>query len=933
MSNRRPKFSIEMAKEDGRTDEEITEYLASQNPNFNVQMALDDGRSYADINEHLANPPKKERSTGEKAARLGMQAALSAGEMAVLPYEIANMASSSESQMTNENLKRMGEDVESYYELYGSEENWPPEVKEQYEFNKQRLQKPELAAKEIEGMGNAANIGVRGTFEKLTGVDTHPEGFLEKGVAWLAMLKEPKKAVENLKNLKINPVEFFKELIPGTKTLRSAGAAAGLEMAEEGYFGVPATIAAALMGDVLGMGPAGIKYAITHPKEVVARAVNFFTRDNSKTAWKKDIINEANKAGIQLDAGTLTQSKIIQMAQARAVQSGLSGAALDNFRKSYAEQIMQGYKKTIDHLGELSFENNHQAAEALKGALKTEEVRLNAFKGEQQPSRSLQGRVSTEPVQDYRGDFLNSISPEVENTTAGGQRLKAVADEIRAPIKEDFNRRYENFNERIGELPAGPQAELVREMETFVENHRGSLLLGESSAEAGVVQAAQRLVEELQAGGGFRGVTVDQLLKTKRTLQDVANWDFGGSNFESAYKKLVGDVDAAIERTLAEQSPEMLGEFRALNEDYRLFKETFENKNVLPLFEPNNNNFNAIYNGFASNPDKIRHLEAILNTSPEGQQVLNQVKRDYAQSVIDKPQFTPRDFRNLINTLGGDFAEQLGNYAVARERALANPLPRARTGEPMGIRPREAPIQIERPQTQATKPIGKVSETGVSRADEALRRKTYESLKNADGSFKSSDQIMKQMDTIEGIRKLRRALSTTPEGQQVFNEMARYKLGEMIDKKMHNVATDQLKHKNFSTLFKTTKERAILKELVGNEAYEKIIRLQKLSGAMAESAEKFFNASKSGVVLEDMAMAGTTVMGVLTMNPALFLKGAGSMFGYYTVAKLFGDPKFLNLLEKVIMSNDRIKYLEYIKQMEPSVKAALLASQQNNKNQ
>ncbi|MCF1193223.1 hypothetical protein LRR18_16660, partial [Mangrovimonas sp. AS39] len=160
------------------------------------------------------------------------------------------------------------------------------------------------------------------------------------------------------------------------------------------------------------------------------------------------------------------------------------------------------------------------------------------------------------------------------------ENLKTAANDIKQPIKQEFDQRWGQFKSEVSMIPSGPQPELAQNLTDFIRQNEGSLLLGESAAESRVLQAARRLRDQLQVEGGLVGVSLNDLMKTKTTLGDVANFEFGGSNFESAYKHLVGEVDAAIMRTLEETNPQLLQEFQELNIEYSAFKDMFENKNV-----------------------------------------------------------------------------------------------------------------------------------------------------------------------------------------------------------------------------------------------------------------------------------------------------------------------------------------------------------------
>ncbi|MCF1193334.1 hypothetical protein LRR18_17225, partial [Mangrovimonas sp. AS39] len=115
-------------------------------------------------------------------------------------------------------------------------------------------------------------------------------------------------------------------------------------------------------GEIIGHTPAGIGYVIRNPKQALAQATHLMTGTNSKKAWTKQLINDAKELGIQLDAGTITNSNLIKMAQARAIQSGLTGEALEEFQKTLSGQIMKSYEGITKDLGEIRFENDLQAS-------------------------------------------------------------------------------------------------------------------------------------------------------------------------------------------------------------------------------------------------------------------------------------------------------------------------------------------------------------------------------------------------------------------------------------------------------------------------------------------------------------------------------------------------------------------------------------------
>ncbi|MCF1193161.1 hypothetical protein LRR18_16350, partial [Mangrovimonas sp. AS39] len=252
--------------------------------------------------------------------------------------------------------------------------------------------------------------------------------------------------------------------------------------------------------------------------------------------------------------------------------------------------------------------------------------------------------------------------------------------------------------------------------------------------------------------------------------------------------------------------------------------------------------------GFIKNPDKLRSIEDIFFNDARGQELINQIKRDYAEKLITRPNATNREIRDLANVLGPQFNEDIVRFMQQREHDLANPRPLARRGHPLDI-------QVQRPITSAS---GKSLSGRAKESANTARKKMYNFLNGKDGN-----QIMKMMDSLENIRKLKNTLQLTEEGKELFKELSRYKIMKMIDNKMQNNLTEQVKLGTFSNLLKSKEEMAIAKELLGEKSFKQLLKLQKVSGRLAESAGKFFNASKSGTTVSDVAALSALVTGVI----------------------------------------------------------------------
>ena len=118
-------------------------------------------------------------------------------------------------------------------------------------------------------------------------------------------------------------------------------------------------------------------------------------------------------------------------------------------------------------------------------------------------------------------------------------------------------------------------------------------------------------------------------------------------------------------------------------------------------------------------------------------------------------------------------------------------------------------------------------------------------------------------------------------------------------------ATNQIKMGKFSNILEKGKNRAIVRELLGGENFARLERLQNATGKLATSAEKFFNASKSGAVAVDAAVItkGLYDIGsILTGNPWPLMSTLGGLASARGLAKMMTDPVFLKSVEDGILA-------------------------------
>lgn len=169
-------------------------------------------------------------------------------------------------------------------------------------------------------------------------------------------------------------------------------------------------------------------------------------------------------------------------------------------------------------------------------------------------------------------------------------------------------------------------------------------------------------------------------------------------------------------------------------------------------------------------------------------------------------------------------------------------------------------------------------------------------------------QMMLKMNSVQGINDLENILKRTPGGNEVFSNLKRLKLDQIVNDNLVDSTTQQVKLGTFSKLGEKGKDASLLKELLGSKGFARLHKLQKNAGRLADAAQKFYNASKSGVVAADAAVMVkglSDIVNLLTGNPWPLMRTAGGVTGARQLSKLLADPEFLKLVEDVILASEK----------------------------
>jgi hypothetical protein len=548
----------QQSRQQGYTDKDIVEFLAT-NPKYSekIKKSREAGHSDEDIGQFLSNydfNQKPERSGLEQAGRLAGQFALGAAEIGALPYEVA---------VAPLGIKGGQEAMGDLFTRDVLNDVYPTE-------EEGRAPRDTIFSQPNRELKEPIDLSIKGLTEKVTGLDLHPEGFLEKAAHWTGMLRNPKKIIE----AGLKPKELIKAIAPtAPELLRGAGAGAALQAAEEGEFGPIGTLAAAVAGDLLGHGASQIgkigKELITKPKETLAKAAAKFTASEAKEL-QREIIKDFRNSGIQADLGTITDSNLVKWTQSRIAQSGLTGKAAQELKDLTTTQIKDKYKQIADTLGEAKFSSQHEAGEVVKDAIT---------------------RLREADLNETRNLYKNAEQSLPRQAYVNTSKINGVIDKLEKSLKP------------------------------------GQVKSTEQNVVLGVLEKLKRDVRD-SAGGSMSG-NVKDLMNNKLGIQDVINYEVQGGA-KQLLKEVVKEIDKAI-ISHGKDNPTFAKNYINANKRFANHAKTYRNRevqNMLNSLDPATimNKMNSVQG--------IRSIEKALKASPEGKEIINNLKRKKLDDVI-----------------------------------------------------------------------------------------------------------------------------------------------------------------------------------------------------------------------------------------------------------------------------------------------------------
>lgn len=171
----------------------------------------------------------------------------------------------------------------------------------------------------------------------------------------------------------------------------------------------------------------------------------------------------------------------------------------------------------------------------------------------------------------------------------------------------------------------------------------------------------------------------------------------------------------------------------------------------------------------------------------------------------------------------------------------------------------------------------------------------------------NTESIVNKMKSPSGYKKLEKAFRGTPQ-QEEFDALKRLVLDDMFNEQKIKNVSEQIKLGTFSNIIKSPKNEELLKTMLPKESFNSLEKLSKNAGQLAESANRFLNASQSATVGIDAAIWGMLINdfrhAVIDQNPWPLGKTLITLGTSRTLSNLLFDPEFLRLVDESILASE-----------------------------
>lgn len=498
-----------------------------------------------------------------------------------------------------------------------------------------------------------------------------------------------------------------------------------------------------------------------------------------KNAWKHRKSDGFNLAlATEIQNQNLAYPPLQELKKGKSEQVYENNIELDRNLAAFDESFAKNISERINAISPTELESTHDAGTLMRTMLlgQTPETTPEALSSKK-ITRTAPVFQETPLIQNPINDGLSIISPTTfHSDLQAGNRIREIYHKNRTAAQNPLRERFVDLKEQTRgvEFIDTEAPDLIR---NFIREFEGSIVPG--SPEAQLLNVARTMLNRFEIMNekgeptGNRNVNAADLIADNRAIKSIPDYEII-PEMKNNLGRLTEAIDNIIEGHLEQADPSLATEYRDLNADYSTFKRRYDNSDTQILWKGTEKG-QAIYKKF-SKTDQFVQLADALETSPEGVEVLNQMRRDIWTNELPAELLnatTESEFANALERVNDRQFNNLADVLTPQQQAsMVNSIAQGnqlRSSAQMAAQQHDLAIR----QFELNKLADK--QTQETAKDIQTKQSVLVSLLSKDPA-----KLMQNMNTIEGIQRTYAALDKVKGGLEAKHALARFETENML---------------------------------------------------------------------------------------------------------------------------------------------------------
>lgn len=434
----------------------------------------------------------------------------------------------------------------------------------------------------------------------------------------------------------------------------------------------------------------------------------------------------------------------------------------------------------------------------------------------------------------------DAISPRAATLSQVGDRITQSYHKNREAERVPLEQRYTDFEEIVEGMEAYVGDEYGDQAQALMDDVGISLIPTKDEPPFyAILRRAANLGRQFDAEGNQTGnteVSINELIRTNRSLKKIPSWEVPPT-MTNLITRLTDAYDVMIAEYIGNFSEETATEYLDLRNDYAAFKNRYDRPMMKKMWN-RSENAESVAKAFMRRDDFVQLTDA-LSGSPEGTEALNFLRREVWEDTFTDKAMTARteqDFDAAMQPLqkkGARKFQQVMEYLTPEQRNLVSNVMQETN------RARASMQQVE---AEYGADMEKYNQEKAKWKEETKKnKKPIEDVNNKQNLLVSLMQenpakVAANMDTIEGIRRVKEASKQLTNGNELYDALARFETDNMFQFMRDGyIRTGRMPYTQMKIQMENKEFRAKLKELNGEGFVKKMDELVEVSDKLSKN--------------------------------------------------------------------------------------------------